>query len=270
MALLTFGSSALHLKPRDRFLNWSARQVRERRHLIEQKQPLPDVADGGPVAQPGFARAQAGVRTTGAGLAEPLPDTPCAWSKRSSIRNGFAGTCYRAANWQVLGQTLGFERCRQDYLDTQHLKELWALSAASRGTAATACPACWRRRSEGRPSPATPGAGADGAHEFAGPFPAPTRPRPAIRMGCVIPSLALSVATLAVAAGCQGPHAIAEFARASTTASAAAWVPSQAGSRRQFQVPCERTYRRLLEAIDPDQLRRSYSDWTATLETEPV
>ena len=36
VAVLTFCSSALHLKPRDQFLGWSAQQVRERRHLIAQ------------------------------------------------------------------------------------------------------------------------------------------------------------------------------------------------------------------------------------------
>lgn len=33
---LTFCSAALHLKPRDRLLNWSAREVGQRRHLIAQ------------------------------------------------------------------------------------------------------------------------------------------------------------------------------------------------------------------------------------------
>jgi hypothetical protein len=36
VAVLTFCSAALHLKPRDRFLKWTARQVCERRHLIAQ------------------------------------------------------------------------------------------------------------------------------------------------------------------------------------------------------------------------------------------
>ena len=36
VALLVFCSPALHLKPRDRWLHWSPRQVKERRHLIAQ------------------------------------------------------------------------------------------------------------------------------------------------------------------------------------------------------------------------------------------
>jgi hypothetical protein len=38
----------------------------------------------------------------------------------------FRGTCYKAAGWQRLGPTQGFERDWQDfYTDTQHPKELW-------------------------------------------------------------------------------------------------------------------------------------------------
>src|SRR3989442_1224296 len=38
LALLVFSSAAFHLKPRDRWLQWSARQVAQRRHLIAQNQ----------------------------------------------------------------------------------------------------------------------------------------------------------------------------------------------------------------------------------------
>ena len=38
----------------------------------------------------------------------------------------FRGTCYKAAGWQQLGPTQGYERDWQDfYTDTQHPKELW-------------------------------------------------------------------------------------------------------------------------------------------------
>jgi len=40
VAVLTFSSAALHLKPRDQFLHWPARQVQERRHLLAQNAKL--------------------------------------------------------------------------------------------------------------------------------------------------------------------------------------------------------------------------------------
>ena len=42
------------------------------------------------------------------------------------------------------------------------------------------------------------------------------------------------------------------------------------GARHQFDVPCERTFQRLLEVIDPGQLRQAYTHWMATLDAEPV
>src|ERR1041384_3545462 len=38
LALVVFSSAAFHIKPRDRWLHWSARQVAQRRHLIAQNQ----------------------------------------------------------------------------------------------------------------------------------------------------------------------------------------------------------------------------------------
>ena len=38
----------------------------------------------------------------------------------------YRGTCYKAAGWQALGQTKGFERSREDfYVDMKQPKELW-------------------------------------------------------------------------------------------------------------------------------------------------
>ena len=38
LALVVFSSAAFHLKPRDRWLYWSAQQVAARRHLLAQNQ----------------------------------------------------------------------------------------------------------------------------------------------------------------------------------------------------------------------------------------
>jgi hypothetical protein len=82
---------------------------------------------------------------------------------------------------------------------------------------------------------------------------------------------AIGIATLAVAAGCQGPHAIAEFAQSLNHGQRRhLGCRCTPGKRRQCDVPCERTFRRLLALIDPEQLRQAFSDWMATLDPEPV
>ena len=47
VALLVFSSAALHLKPRDRWLQWSAHQVAERRHLLAQNSRFLVLAETG-------------------------------------------------------------------------------------------------------------------------------------------------------------------------------------------------------------------------------
>jgi hypothetical protein len=76
---------------------------------------------------------------------------------------------------------------------------------------------------------------------------------------------------LAIAAGCQGPHAIAEFALTLNHGQRRRLgCRRQPGTRRQFEVPCERTFYRLLEEIDSDQLRQAYARWMSGLDPQPL
>jgi hypothetical protein len=79
------------------------------------------------------------------------------------------------------------------------------------------------------------------------------------------------LATLAIAAGCQGPHAIAEFAQSLNHGQRRRLrCRPRPGTRRQFDVPCERTFSRLLEEIPSEELRPIYSAWMAELDPQPV
>ena len=75
----------------------------------------------------------------------------------------------------------------------------------------------------------------------------------------------VAVATLAVAAGCQGPHAIAEFARSLNHGQRRRLgCRPRPGAPGQFDVPCERTFYRVLAWIDSEELQQGYSDWMAS------
>jgi hypothetical protein len=75
------------------------------------------------------------------------------------------------------------------------------------------------------------------------------------------------IATLALAAGVQGPHGIAHFAASLNHGQRRRLrCRPRPGARRQFDVPCERTFRRLLEQIDSDQLCQCFEQWMASLE----
>lgn len=272
VAVLTFCSAALHLKPRDEFLQWPARQVQERRHLIAQNNRFLVL----PTTESWPNLASRVLKLACARLEQDWRDQfghPVLLVETFVDPQRFRGTCYRSANWQALGRTQGFARCGQDYyLDTQHPKELWV------------CP-LGRGALEQLRAPVLAEALRAGGQAVPPPVPVTTaemssladflrrRVRdPRDRQG-VRHSIAsvVATATLAVAAGCQGPHAIAEFAQSLNHGQRRRLgCRPTPGAPRQFEVPCERTFQRLLELIDSDQLRQAYTDWMATLDPKPV
>jgi hypothetical protein len=88
------------------------------------------------------------------------------------------------------------------------------------------------------------------------------------RRGVRYPMAALvCLATLAVAAGCQGPHAVAEFAQSLNHGQRRRLrCRARPGSPRQYDVPCERTFYRFFEMINPDELRATFTAWMAVLD----
>jgi hypothetical protein len=79
----------------------------------------------------------------------------------------------------------------------------------------------------------------------------------------------LCLIALAVAAGCAGPHAIAEFAQSLNHAQRRQLrCRPRPGKAREYDVPSERTIRRLLKKVDPEQLKQVLMDWMA--QEDPV
>ena len=272
VAVLTFCSASLHLKPRDRFLHWSAREVSQRRHLVAQNSRfliLPSTGRWPNLASrvlklvcarlPEDWRLQFGHPVL---LAETFVDP-----------QRFRGTSYKAAGWLALGQTKGFERCGQDfYTDLQHPKELWVLPLGAKALeglrAEQLAPELIDPSRPLPPVPPVKTARMDSLWQHVHQrLQDPRNPR-GIRHS--LASL-VCLATLAMAAGCQGPHAIAEFAQSLNHGQRRRLrCRPRPATRRQFDVPCERTFSRLLEAIPSDELRQIYSAWMAELDPQPV
>jgi len=272
VAVLTFCSAAWHLKPRDRFLQWPARQVRERRHLIAQNSRflvLPATKHWPNLASrtlklvcqrlPADWQAQFGQPVL---LVETFVDP-----------NRFRGTCYKAAGWEALGRTQGFERCGQDYyVDTQHPKELWVRPLGPTALAQLRAPELPPELAAGGPAlpPLPPVQTAQLESLWQWVRQQLTDPRQARGVRHPIASV-VCLATLAVAAGCQGPHAIAEFASSLNHGQRRRLrCHPRRGHPRQYDVPCERTFERILKIIQADQLRKVYSDWMAGLDPQPL
>jgi hypothetical protein len=272
VAILTFCSASLHLKPRDQFLNWSARQVRERRHLIAQNSRFLVLPSTG--RWPNLASRV--LKLVCARLSQDWQEAfghPVLLAETFVDPARFRGTCYRAANWQALGKTRGFERCGQDYyVDLQHPKELWVYplcrSALARLRASELAPELHEGGRALPPPPPVKTAKMSSLADFIRKHVHDKRDAHGVRhpLGAMV-----AIATLAIGAGCQGPHAIAEFAQTLTHGQRRRLgCRRRPGHPRQFEVPCERTFYRLFEAIDPDQLRQSFADWMATLDRTPT
>jgi hypothetical protein len=81
----------------------------------------------------------------------------------------------------------------------------------------------------------------------------------------------LAIIALAVAAGCKGPHAIAEFAESLNHAQRCRLrCRPRRGRPREYDVPCERTFRRLLEKVDSDQLKDVLVGWMQAEDAAPL
>ena len=272
IAVLTFCSAALHLKPRDRFLRWPARAVKERRHLLAQNSRF--------LVLPATGRwpnlASRVLKLACARLAQDWHNEfghPVLLLETFVDPQRFRGTCYRAANWQALGPTQGFARRGQDYyLDTEHPKELWVCPLGRGALQQLRAPVLAEAlRAGGRLLPPPVPVLTARMSSLAAFIRRQVRdPRDPHGVRHTIGSV-IATATLAIAAGCQGPHAITEFAQSLNHGQRRRLgCRPTPGARRQFDVPCERTFQRLLAVIDSGQLRQAFSDWMATLDPEPV
>lgn len=124
VALLSWSAAAYHLKDREEWLGWNPQQRRRRlalvannaRFLILPKVDCPNLASR--VLALCTARLSADW--------QQAYEHPVLAVESFVDSQLFRGTCYKAQGWQLLGQTKGFERSRQDYY-TEHErpKQLW-------------------------------------------------------------------------------------------------------------------------------------------------
>jgi hypothetical protein len=81
----------------------------------------------------------------------------------------------------------------------------------------------------------------------------------------------LALIALAVAAGCKGPHAMAEFAHSLNHGQRRRLrCRPRRGHPREYDVPSERTFRRLLEQVDSEQLKDVLARWMQAEDPAPL
>jgi hypothetical protein len=125
VALLVWGPSCYALKDRDLSIGWSASQRVERLKLIVQNRRFLVLAAKG--QSPNLAS-----QSMGAAL-RTLPEQ---WREQFGYRpllaesftdpEAYAGTCYKASNWEPVGFSTGYSRHRADFhLANERPKKLW-------------------------------------------------------------------------------------------------------------------------------------------------
>ena len=108
LALIGWHAGAFKLKARDRWIGWLPEQQFRRLHLIANNARF--------VILPGCSVPNLGSRVLALSVRRLSEDMRAAHGHRVLLaetfvdRSRFTGACYRAANWQVLGQTQGFAR----------------------------------------------------------------------------------------------------------------------------------------------------------------
>jgi hypothetical protein len=272
VALLVFNSSALHLKPRDHWLEWSARQVQERRHLIAQNGRFLVLPDAG--RWPNLASRV--LKLVCARLPQDWQEKfghPVLAVETFVDPQRFRATCYKAAGWQRLGATQGFARDWQDfYTDTKHPKELWVRplgpTALEQLRARELAPAL---REPSRPLPPPCPVGTPQLDSLWECFNSQmTEPRKRKGLRHKLASF-LTIMALAMAAGCRNPHAISEFAQSLNHGQRRHLrCRPRRGKTREYDVPSERTISRLLKVVNPDQLKDVLVGWMAKQDPTPI
>jgi len=123
VAILAWGAAAKRLKDREAWIGWDARTRAGRLKLVVNQHRFAILVEGVPnlasrvlsVATKGLAEQWEATHGYRPVLAETFVDV-----------ERFAGTCYRAAGWEVLGLTAGNRRIGADYyVPNDRPKQLW-------------------------------------------------------------------------------------------------------------------------------------------------
>ena len=140
-ALLVWGPACYALKDRDRWIGWSATARVERLKLVVQNRRFLLLTAKG--AAPNLASQT---------LAAALRALPDHWQQHHGYRpllaetftdpEAYAGTCYKASNWEPVGSSAGYSRHRADfYVPNARPKRLWLYPLDPQARASLRAPA---------------------------------------------------------------------------------------------------------------------------------
>jgi hypothetical protein len=128
VALLSFGASAWKTKPRDDLIGWSAEQRVRNLHLIVNNSRF--------LVVPWVHQKNLASRVLSLVSRRLSDDWHAAYAFRPVLletfveKPRFTGTCYKAANWQCLGDTQGRGKLDRHNLYAKPVKSIWVYPLA--------------------------------------------------------------------------------------------------------------------------------------------
>lgn len=262
VALLVWGPSCYALKDRDLWISWSASQRVERLKLVVQnrrflllaaKGQSPNLASqclGAALrALPGQWREHFGYRPL---LAESFTDP-----------EAYAGTCYKASNWEPVGWSAGYSRHRADfYVPNERPKKLWLRELAPNARAhlrARQVPDECRTGLVAAPSGVLPVTQPQmkSLLDVFRRAPDPRQANTQYRIGPVLTILAMALLA--------GRREIAEIARFATTLTPLQrrhlGLPRKQGTRAFYKVPGYGVFYAVLTRLDPESFAALLTSW---------
>lgn len=264
-ALLVWGPACYALKDRDRWIGWSANQRVERLKLIVQNRRFLVLGEKG--RSPNLASQAMGAA---------LRALPAQWQERFGYRpllaesftdpEAYAGTCYKASNWEPVGFSAGYSRHRADfYVPNERPKRLWLRpldAQARRHLGAVSVPADCTGGVIAPPSGVLPVSrpqmlSLEAVFRLA---PDPRAKNARFRIGPV-----LTLIAMALLAGRRDIAEIARFASTLTpTQRHQLGLPRKAGTKAFYQVPGYAVFYQVLTRLDPAAFAALLGGWLQT------
>jgi len=261
-ALLVWGPACYALKDRDLWISWSASQRLERLKLIVQNRRFLVLAPKG--KSPNLASQAMGAA---------LRVLPQQWFEQFGYRpllaesftdpEAYAGTCYKASNWEAVGYSAGYSRHRADfYVANDRPKRLWLRPLVANA----------RQQLRSVQVPEDSQAGRVTA-------PSGTLPVNAKQVGSLLEVFRLApdprdantryrigpVLTLIAMALLAGRREIAEIARFARTLKhpqrRRLGLPLKKGTRAFYEVPGYGVFYQVLTRMDPEAFASRLNDW---------
>ena len=125
VALLVWGPACYALKDRDLWISWSASQRVEHLKLIVQNRRFLVLADKGESPNLASQAMGAALRALAAQWQNHFGYRPLL-AESFTDPEAYAGTCYKASNWEAVGHSAGYSRHRADfYVANDRPKRLW-------------------------------------------------------------------------------------------------------------------------------------------------